>query len=816
MKQILVSLTFCFLAFYPVKGDTIQVNSFRYAGPYELTPPLQIDSLNAQKQKYDPTSLLDAPISLDLLKSQGEDFSGIQSTSSPSFHLVGFTMDNNKYLKGELKIEGVKQYQYYIDGEKGSSGEFAFSPATRDVVIKCLTDSSSTDSLRVSIITERPEYLTINPDLKDGYRYTTRNIFTGPFMRYLDISPSGKYLYYGKSFTGLDGVSSQYQYSVTDLATGNNIYNTTNFMRWMPKSDKLTYVRKRNGKNQLVSLDPTTSVETILAKDLPETNYIMSPTEDYLILFKTEEGRKEKQEGLYQIINPEDRQPGWRNRGQLIKYDLSTGISTPLTFGNTSAHFCGLTDDGKKLLFMTSHQRFTSRPTTLMSVYLLDLDSMTTEKLIENDGFISTVSISPDGKTLVITGSPESLGGVGNVLPPDRIPSMIDNQLYVMDIKTRKITPLTRDFNPSIVSIDWNNYDNHIYFIAEDRDMRRLFRVNPKSGKIENLRLPEEYVMNFSLASDASVGAYYGESVDTSYRMYTFNTKTLKPTLFDDLNQERTANVNIVPTYDWNYVTSRGDTISARYNLPADFEEGKKYPMIVYYYGGCSPTARSLDTTYNPHLFSANGFIFLVINPSGATGFGQEFSSRHVATAGEGVAQDIIEGVKQFSKEMPFVDSEKIGCVGASYGGFMTQYLQTVTDIFAAAISHAGISDHTSYWGEGYWGYSYSEVSMGDRYPWNDKELYVEHSPLYNADKINTPILFLHGDADTNVPVGESIQMFTALKLLGKETAFVAVKDTNHWVQDFDKREHWLNTMLAWFTKYLYNDSTWWNDMYEE
>ena len=93
--------------------------------------------------------------------------------------------------------------------------------------------------------------------------------------------------------------------------------------------------------------------------------------------------------------------------------------------------------------------------------------------------------------------------------------------------------------------------------------------------------------------------------------------------------------------------------------------------------------------------------------------------------------------------------------------------------MFAAAISHAGISDHTSYWGEGYWGYSYSEVSMGDAYPWSDPDLYVKQSPLFRADRITTPLLFLHGDSDHNVPPGESIQMFTALKLLGCPTAFV-------------------------------------------
>ena len=206
----------------------------------------------------------------------------------------------------------------------------------------------------------------------------------------------------------------------------------------------------------------------------------------------------------------------------------------------------------------------------------------------------------------------------------------------------------------------------------------------------------------------------------------------------------------------------------------------------------------------------------LVIQPSGAVGFGQEFSSRHVNTAGQGVAEDIIEGTKKFVADHTFINGKKIGCIGASYGGFMTQYLQTQTNLFAAAISHAGISDHTSYWGEGYWGYSYSEVSMANRYPWTDKKLYVDQSPLFNADKIHTPLLFLHGSADTNVPIGESIQMFTALKLLGRPTAFVVVDGENHHITDYNKRLKWQNTIFAWFAKWLKDDSTWWDHLYGE
>lgn len=85
----------------------------------------------------------------------------------------------------------------------------------------------------------------------------------------------------------------------------------------------------------------------------------------------------------------------------------------------------------------------------------------------------------------------------------------------------------------------------------------------------------------------------------------------------------------------------------------------------------------------------------------------------------------------------------------------MTMYLQTKTDMFAAAASHAGISNVTSYWGEGYWGYSYNSVAAADSYPWNNPDLFTKHGALFNADKINTPLLLLHGTVDTNVPIGE-------------------------------------------------------------
>jgi dipeptidyl aminopeptidase/acylaminoacyl peptidase len=264
----------------------------------------------------------------------------------------------------------------------------------------------------------------------------------------------------------------------------------------------------------------------------------------------------------------------------------------------------------------------------------------------------------------------------------------------------------------------------------------------------------------------------------------------------------------------WNFISSDGTTIEGRYYLPYGFDPKKKYPLIVYYYGGTSPTSRVFESTYPLQVYAALGYVVYTLQPSGTTGFGQEFAARHVNAWGEKTADEIILGTQQFFRAHNFVDSTKIGCIGASYGGFMTQFLQTKTNIFAAAVSHAGISNITSYWGEGFWGYSYSGGASAGSFPWNNPRLYTEQSPLFSADKINTPLLLLHGGVDTNVPIGESIQMFNALRILGKTVEFITVEGENHAIYGYQKRIDWNKTIHAWFAKWLKNQPEWWEAMY--
>jgi dipeptidyl aminopeptidase/acylaminoacyl peptidase len=225
---------------------------------------------------------------------------------------------------------------------------------------------------------------------------------------------------------------------------------------------------------------------------------------------------------------------------------------------------------------------------------------------------------------------------------------------------------------------------------------------------------------------------------------------------------------------------------------------------------------RDFGGRYPKEWWAANGYVVYVLQPSGATGYGQPFSALHVNDWGGTTSEEVIEGTRKFLDAHPYVDADRVGCIGASYGGFLTMLLVTKTDLFAAAVSHAGISSIASYWGEGYWGYSYNAVAAADSFPWNRLDVYIDQSPLFRADQVQVPILLTHGRSDTNVPAGESDAFYIALKLLGKPVEYVQIEDQDHWILDHDKRIVWSRTIMAWFDRWLKDQPAWWDALYPE
>lgn len=818
------------MASISASAETIEVKTLKYAGPYAVVQPWMADSVNIKGEVFDLNQLLDSPLSFTLLN-KGKEVTAAQllADKQDALHLASFCVSNTQRTKATIAVEGLEQYRLFVDGEQvavnGDKAETILTPSQHTVVIKYLTRknaSSDKKSIKLTVTAANGAPLSVG-DAAAKRAYNIYDVICAPNYPSVSISPNGKFIVVRKTWVDRKGNN----HSMSELRNSQTNRVMATFeenVKWMSSSNKLYFTQKasdssiageekQDGTLQLITINPLTMEREVLAANIPDGWFQFTPDEKTLIYTLYTEGRK-KDAQVYDVKEPDDRQPGWRSRSYLAKFDLASGVLQPLTFGYHNVYLNDISADSRYLLIGKSEERLTKRPTTLNSYYRLNLNDMSVETLIEKGEFLNSAQFSPDGKSILVSASPEAFNGIGKNVEEGQTPSMIDTQLYLMTLSDKKVRPLTKDFNPNVQSTEWSKVDGNIYFTAEDKDCVHLFQLNPKSGKFTLLKTPEEYIKSFSLASSAAEMAFSGQSASNADRLYKMNTKALKSQLVDDLSARELKDVELGECKAWNFVNSRGDTLCCRYYLPPHFDAAKKYPMIVNYYGGCSPTSRMFQSRYPHHVYAAMGYVVLVVNPSGATGFGQKFSARHVDTAGEGVAEDIISSTQAFCDEHAFVNRKKIGCIGASYGGFMTQYLQTKTDLFAAAISHAGISDHTSYWGEGYWGYSYSEVSMANEYPWTNKHLFVDQSPLYNADKIHTPLLFVHGTADNNVPVGESIQLYTALKLLGRPTAMVLVDGQDHHIIDYEKRLKWQNTIFAWFAKWLQDDASWWTEMY--
>lgn len=796
----------------PIMANATDVKNLRLVGPYPTNKPLMTDSLDSEGNRIDLDNvLIDAFTKTDMWKDKPSvEEVVLPPTDEPQLYMAGFTFQNTGFAKGKVDVKCESKHKLFIDGNE-QGGNFELVPGRHDVCIKLLRKGDKPDTLRVSI--ESEQTLEINPE---GKRYwTNADMMHGERINGVELSSSGKYVRIHKNITYKGGETGSKDIFI-DLSTGKE-FSLDGFQRWLPKGDRyLRSYRETEGTRCYETVDPKTGEKTYVGKYTGKGYASLTDDLKHFLITIDEKVPEEKNKDVHQILEPDDRQPGYRNRRNYSLYDIETGVTTPITKGARNVYVIPNKDASRYLVSIRT-EKLTERPFEFTDLLLLDPKTGKADTLVRHDGFIGSFQFSPDEKYISLTGSPEALNGLGNTLPEGVIPSSYEYELFLINLETKEVSCLTRDFDPSVTSYQWSEQDGMIYALCENRDLKSLYRINPKDGRAEMLPLSEPYIYgSFSLAEEKPLLAYIGESSMSTDRCWLRDLKTGKEKVLCDLNPTRLKDIQLGKCQDWNFKAERGDTIYGCYYLPPFFDETKQYPMLVYYYGGCSPVGRLLDSYYNFQEWAAMGYVVYVIQPSGCSGFGQEFASRHVNAYGDYTADDIVQGTKQFCKEHPFVKADKIGCMGASYGGFMTMYLQTVTDIFAAAMSHAGISNPASYWGYGYWGYSYSTTSAAHSYPWNNMELYSGHAPLFNADKVHTPILFMHGGADTNVPINESIQMFTALKLLGRECAFITVEGENHHILNYNKRIRWHDSIMAWFARWLQDDPTWWNMMYPE
>ncbi len=730
------------------------------------------------------------------------------------FRRIDFTVDASRFVNANLMVEGITHYRIIHNGV-GVPYITSFTPQRHNISLLVLTPPQHTDTFKVRLESDSAQLKALVVNATGKRTFTLADQQNGVHCTSLELSASGKYLL-ATYYNMLSSTDYHYYTTITDVASGRVVFRSTNYqdLQWMPHTDKCYFTRDANGMKQLYALNPVTLQERVLARNLTNGTITFSPTGSFLILQEKEQSPNRTQRGVRRVTDPDDRSDSFHDVYTLYKYDLVKKQMQRLTFGNETMSLQDISPDGKYLLATTERRNLSRRPFSFVTLHKINLETLQSDTIFTDQSFVQNCIFSPDGKKILMVGSPDSFEGIGRNVDEGQIANLFDYQLFLID-EHKKVRALTRDFDPSVNHIMWPKKLNKIYFTADNKDRITLHELNPQTGAIRQVATQVEVLGQVSC--NGTHIAYNGHSAQGSRNIYVCDLSQRNPKsvrIGDTDNQQVYADVQTATWTDWNFRSSQGDSIYSRYYLPANFDASKKYPMIVYYYGGVSPSARYFEYSYPFQVLAGQGYVVYVIQPRGTVGFGQKFAAQHVNAWGKGTANDIIEGVSQFADNHSFVDKTKIGCIGASYGGFMTQYLISHSNLFAAAISHAGISNIASYWGGGTWGYSYSSVASADSYPWNNPELYTKQSPLFNADKIHTPLLLLHGTADNNVPPAESMQMYTALRLLGHEVSLLQIDGENHVINDAGKKAEWQNSIFAWFAKYLKNEPEWWDSLY--
>ncbi|WP_394497261.1 alpha/beta hydrolase family protein [Shewanella sp. ENK2] len=716
-----------------------------------------------------------------------------------------------RFTQGTLTISGLNEPQIYLNGvllEASAKAEIALQSGDYQFMILadgCDDESEFSIDWQGKSDVDNPSFTATKT-----HRVSPEQLFDSEVVTSLNLSPNGKYLLQSKSHYPANNDNKPV--SVTELISTSSKdvlyrwqHSAPASAAWVNNSKQLAFVA--DNQIQLLTVDGINL--DILANDMENVSGLQWYGDN--LLFSWEKPYKADEKATNKRFQAlQDRWSYWRNNSQIYQLDVKSGFIRQLTNDKLSSYLLDSHADKETLLLTRSPVDYKEPAHSLTQLVELNVKDLS-EKLIGEYRTFNSATYTDDG--MYIMAGPDFMNGLG-VQDTSVVVNNYDGQLYWRS-NEGEVTALSKDFDPAIGGAAKLSNDDLVLRVGEgDRGQLYLFDISKK--RFNKFNAGMDMVNRFSVASDLSkpVIAYAGTSATVPQKAYLM--KSGKKSLLFDSQAASYADTRLGDIQDFDFTNKHGHNIDGRVYLPVDFDANKQYPALVYYYGGTSPVTRNFTGRWPFNLWAAKGYVVYVLQPNGATGYGQAFSGRHVNAWGDYSADDIIEGTQAFLKAHNFVDPKRVGNMGASYGGFMTMYLATKTDIFAASMAHAGISNLSAYWGHGWWGYGYSGIASKGSFPWNNRDLYVEHSPLYNADKINTPMLLLHGNADTNVPVGESHYMYTALKMLDKPVELIEFNGQDHHINGRQARFDWWDATLAWFDLHLKDEPQWWNTLYPE
>ncbi len=484
-------------------------------------------------------------------------------------------------------------------------------------------------------------------------------------------------------------------------------------------------------------------------------------------------------------------------KSHLFSLDLN-GVTRQVTNGDFNVVAYDVEPSGKRAAIAVSTNRFKPYRN---EVWILNLESNEKYTILSNYS-VSAIKWSLDGRRLALVGNDLHRGFATHdhvllVKPEDG--EVIDLMRNVDRNVGNNLNSDVRGSTPSI-RLQWVN--DWVYFIMMDGGVAKLVKANVNGG-IETVIDGERSIEDFVIMID---GVVYFISMDPTrpteiYRLLNGNEERV--TNFNDW----TNSLELSKPEPFKFRASDGREIEGWLMKPTGFRHGVKYPVILEIHGG-PKTTYGYSFMFEFQLLASEGFVVVFMNPRGSDGYDEEFADIR-GHYGERDYEDLMEGLDYVIKGYNFIDPSRLGVIGGSYGGFMTNWIITHIDRFRAAVTDRSISNWVSFFGASDIGPYFANDQIGggeDRDFWSYMENYMAKSPIMYVKNVKTPLLIIHSLEDYRCWFEQAIQFYTALKYLGKETRMVIFPGENHDLSRFGKPNHRmtrLRVIVDWFNEKL-------------
>jgi dipeptidyl aminopeptidase/acylaminoacyl peptidase len=584
--------------------------------------------------------------------------------------------------------------------------------------------------------------------------------------------------------------------------------------RWSPDSRQIAFVSDRGGSSQIWLMNADgSSPRQVTSLSTEADGVLFSPDGKRLVFtsevypdcpddacnkqrLEAEKASKMKARVYTTLLYRHWTQWQGQRRKHILVTDISGGAPRDLTPGTRDVPPFSLggpddyavSPDGQELCYVSNADPEPAVSTN-SDLYVVPMEGGQPSKITINVGADNSPQYSPNGKYLAYR--TQLRAGYES----DRW------RLVVMDRATGEARLLTEYLDRPVGSFTWAPDSARLFFTVEDRGRQPIQMISVTGGAARVVASGPSTLDDVQLSPDGKTMIYTEQSASRPVEIFRAPSSGGSAQPLAKLNDAALSKYQLASAEEFWVDGAEGARVHSFLIKPPGFKSEVRYPVLFLIHGGPQGSwGESWTYRWNAQVFAAAGYVVVMPNPRGSTGYGQKFTDEINGDWGGRAYEDIMR-VADYVAAQPYADSNRMSAAGASYGGYMIDWMLGHTSRFKAFVAHAGVFDLRSEFGETeelwfpLWEFHGT--------PWDDPGMYARWSPSFFVKEFRTPTLVTHGELDYRVPVGQGLQLYTALQLQKVPSKLVLFPDEGHWISKPQNSVFWYQTAIDWLDSWV-------------